>query len=235
MEKYPTNSHLGIKSWAEDDKPREKLQSKGRGALSDAELIAILLGSGTRELTAVDLAKTILSQYNNSLSALARCSIADLKKVKGVGDAKAITIIAALELGRRKLSEEPLKKTQVVGSKSAYQVFVPHLADLGHEEFWVAYLNRKNQVEKIECISKGGVSGTVVDTRVLFKPAIESLFSGVILAHNHPSGNLHPSQSDRELTRKIVEAGKLLDVAVLDHLILGDGSYFSFADEGILS
>ena len=232
MKAYSDTIKLGIKNWAEDDKPREKLVVKGRGALSDAELIAILLGSGTRELTAVDLAKQVLSSFNNGLAQLSKCGIADLKKIKGIGDAKAITIIAALELGRRRQEDEPLKKPRITSSKVAYEVFYSHLADLGHEEFWVAYLNRKNEVEQLQCISKGGVSGTVVDARLIFKPAIESLYSGIILAHNHPSGNTTASEQDKSITKKLIDAGKLLDVTILDHIILGEQTYFSFADEG---
>ncbi|WP_064196329.1 MULTISPECIES: RadC family protein [Emticicia] len=222
-----------ILSWAEEDRPREKLLLKGKAALSDAELIAILIGSGTRELSAVDLSKLILQSVNNNLHELAKLSINDLMKFKGIGEAKAISIAAALELGRRRKDSEVLKKTKVGSSSDAYKAIRPYLMDLQHEQFWVLLLNRANEVIKPHQISIGGVAGTVADPKMIFKAALEYLASAIILVHNHPSGNLTPSQADKELTKKVKEAGKMLDIPVLDHLIFGDNGYFSFADEGI--
>lgn len=222
-----------ILSWAEEDRPREKLLLKGKAALSDAELIAILIGSGTRELSAVDLSKLILQSVNNNLNELAKLSINDLMKFKGIGDAKAISIAAALELGRRRKESETLKKPKVSSSADAYEAVRPYLMDLQHEQFWVLLLNRANEVIRPQQISIGGVSGTVADPKMIFKAAIEHLASAIILVHNHPSGNLTPSQADKDLTKKVKEAGRTLDIPVLDHLIFSDNSYFSFADEGI--
>ncbi len=223
----------GIRSWAEDDRPREKLLLKGKSALSDAELIAILIGSGNTEETAVDLSKRILQSLNNNLSELGKLTVKDLMQFKGIGEAKAISIIAALELGRRRKDSEPEKRVKITGSQSAFDTIYPHLGDLNHEEFWVIFLNRANAVIGKQNISKGGVSGTVVDPKVVFKMAVQFPASGIILAHNHPSGNLKPSQADHQLTRKLKEAGKALDIPVLDHLIIGERDYFSFVDEGV--
>jgi DNA repair protein RadC len=228
------HKHLTIKSWAEDDRPREKLVSKGRQALSDAELLAILLASGNRNETAVQLAQRILKENKNSINELAKLQLNDLKKFKGVGEAKAVTIAAALEIGRRRTDEDIEAKTKIVSPKQAYDLFKSKLSDLPHEEFWVIFLSRSNSVLKTECISKGGISGTVVDIRLILKPALECLASSVILAHNHPSGNLKPSQEDIHLTKKIKDAAKLMDISLQDHLIIGDQAYYSFADEGIL-
>ncbi len=223
----------GIRSWAEDDRPREKLLLKGKSVLSDAELIAILIGSGNTEETAVDLSKRILQSLNNNLSELAKLTVKDLMQFKGIGEAKAISIIAALELGRRRKDSEPEKRVKITDSQTAFDVIYPHLGDLNHEEFWVIFLNRANAVIGKQNISKGGVSGTVVDPKVVFKMAVQFPASGIILAHNHPSGNLKPSQADHQLTRKLKEAGKALDIPVLDHLIIGERDYFSFVDEGV--
>ena len=228
------NIRLTIKTLAEDDRPREKLVAKGRQSLSDAELLAILLSSGNREETAIQLAQRILNANQNSINQLAKLQLNDLKKYKGVGEAKAVTILAALEIGRRRTDVDIDEKIKVTSSKSAYNVIKPKLSDLPHEEFWVIFLSRNNNVIKTECISKGGVSVTAVDTRLILKPAIENLASGIILAHNHPSGNLKPSQEDIYLTKKVKEAARLLDITVQDHLVIGDQVYFSFADEGIL-
>jgi len=229
---YETNRT--IRSWAEEDRPREKLLLKGRAALSDAELIAILLGSGTRDLSAVDLAKQILGSVGNDLHELGRLSVADLAKFRGIGEAKAISIVAALELGRRRREQEPRPRNRITGSRDAYEVMKPHLLDKPHEEFWILLLNRANEVIRPVQISAGGVAGTVADPKLIFKYALEHLASALILFHNHPSGNLLPSQADKDLTRKLKEAGRLLDLPVLDHLIFTDRAYFSFADEGIL-
>lgn len=228
------NKHLTIKSLAEDDRPREKLITKGRQALSDAELLAILLASGSRDETAVQLAQRILKENKNSINELAKLQLNDLKKFKGVGEAKAVTIAAALEIGRRRTDEAIEEKIKISSSKSAYGVLKSKLTDLPHEEFWVIFMSRSNSVIKTECISRGGISGTVVDIRLILKPAIECLASAVILAHNHPSGNLKPSHEDINLTKKVKEAAKLMDISLQDHLIIGDQAYLSFADEGIL-
>jgi DNA repair protein RadC len=223
-----------ILSWAEEDRPREKLLLKGKAALSDAELIAILIGSGTRELSAVDLSKVILQKAVNNLNELAKLSIKDLMKVKGIGEAKAISIIAALELGRRRKESEIVRRARISSSRDAYEQIQPYLLDLPHEEFWLLLLNRANEVIKPVQVSQGGVSGTVADPKIIFKFAIENLSSAIILVHNHPSGNLKPSEADKELTRRLSNAGKLLEIPVLDHLIFTDGGYLSFADEGML-
>lgn len=228
------NKHLTIKSWAEDDKPREKLVTKGRQALSDAELIAILLSSGNRDETAVQLAQRILNTNQNSINELAKLQVNDLKKYKGIGEAKAVTIAAALEIGRRRTDINKTEKIKITSSKAAYNIINAKLSDLPHEEFWVIYMNRSNTVIKVECISKGGISGTIVDTRLVLKPAVEILASSFILVHNHPSGNLKPSEADIKLTKQINEASKLFDIILQDHLIIGDNAYYSFADEGIL-
>ena len=228
------HKHLTIKSWAEDDRPREKLVGKGRQALSDAELLAILLSSGNRNETAVQLAQRILKENKNSINELAKLQLNDLKKYRGVGEAKAVTIAAALEIGRRRTDETIDEKTKITSSKSAYTILRSKLSDLPHEEFWILFLNRSNSVIKTECISRGGISGTVVDIRLVLKPAIECLASSLVLAHNHPSGNLKPSGEDISLTKKIREAAKFLDISLQDHIIVGDQAYFSFADEGIL-
>ncbi len=228
------NKHLTIKAWAEDDRPREKLISKGRQALSDAELLAILLASGSKDETAVQLAQRMLNENGNSINKLAKLQLNDLKKYKGVGEAKAVTIAAALEIGRRRTNEQGEEKTQITSSNVAYQLFNSVLSDLPHEEFWILFLNRNNRVIKKSPISKGGVSGTIVDVRLILKPAIECLASGIILGHNHPSGNLKPSQEDIHLTQKVKQSAKLIDIALLDHLIIGDQNYYSFADEGII-
>lgn len=232
MEEYV--GRLSIKTWAEEDRPREKLLLKGKRSLSDAELMAILIGSGSANETAVDLSKRILTGANNNLNQLGKCTVADLMKYKGIGEAKAISIVAALELGaRRQVSEAEVRK-QITSSRDAYEILSPIIADLPHEEFWVLYLNRGNKVLLKESISQGGVAGTVADVKIIFKKALELLASGVILAHNHPSGSLLPSKPDMDLTRKMKQAGDLLEVQVIDHLIITDGGYYSFADEGTL-
>lgn len=228
------HKHLNLKAWAEDDRPREKLVGKGRQALSDAELLAILLSSGNRDETAVQLAQRILGSSGNSINQLAKLQLNDLKKFKGVGEAKAVTIAAALEIGRRRKDETVEEKPKITSSAQAYALLKPKLHDLPHEEFWVIYLNRSNQAIKTDCISRGGVSGTVVDIRLILKPAIECLASGLILAHNHPSGNLRPSQEDLLLTRRVKEAAKVMDILLQDHLILGDGNYLSMVDESLI-
>ena len=224
------NTSFSIKKWKEDDRPREKLLSKGRDVLSDAELIAILLGSGSREESAVDLSKKILNYVDNNLNALAKLSPEQLMRFKGVGEAKSVSIITALELGRRRRLEEALIQNKITSSKNVFEIMQPIIGDLQHEEFWVLYLNNSNKVlQKIQ-MSKGGITGTLVDTRLIFKKAMEVSATAIILAHNHPSGTLKPSNSDKSLTQKVKEAGATLDIKVLDHLIITENNYFSFAD-----
>ncbi|PJA07030.1 MAG: hypothetical protein COX70_08325 [Flavobacteriales bacterium CG_4_10_14_0_2_um_filter_32_8] len=226
--------NFNIKSWAEEDRPREKLMLKGRNSLSDAELVAILIGSGSRKETAVQLSKKILSSINNDLNKLGKLTISDFTKFNGIGGAKAISIIAALELGRRRKDTEVEKKETIKSSNDAYAIMQNVLSDLPHEEFWVVYLNRKNEILKKENISKGGINGTVADIKIIFKHAIEQLASSIVLFHNHPSGSINPSNEDMKLTKKIKETGILIDTPVIDHIIIGEKKYYSFADEGIL-
>ncbi|MFN8690107.1 MAG: RadC family protein, partial [Cyclobacteriaceae bacterium] len=223
---------LNIKNWSPEDRPREKLVMKGTGALSDAELIAILIGTGTTKITAVELARQMLQHVNNDLHSLARLTVKDLMKIKGIGEAKAITIVAALELGRRRKELEPEAKPKIASSKDAFELLRGDLMDLPKEEFWVLLLNRANRVIAKRRISEGGVSGTVADPKIIFKLALEELASGVIVAHNHPSGNLSASQQDIDLTRKLKEGGKLLEIQLLDHIIVAGTRYYSFADNG---
>ena len=225
---------LTIKRWAEEDRPREKLLLKGKSSLSEAELIAILIGSGNKTQTAVELAQYILNQCGNDLSNLAKLSIKDLEKFKGIGEAKAISIVAALEIGRRRKDSEPVKKVKIHSSQDAFDFLKGDFMDLYHEEFWMILLKRNNEVIKKEMLSRGGVSGTVVDAKIIFKRALEETASGLILAHNHPSGNLKPSREDIRLTRRLKEAGQTLDISILDHLIITNSGFFSFADESLL-
>lgn len=226
---------IKISALAEEDRPREKLLLKGKSALSDAELIAILIGSGTRSLSAVDLSKHILSAVNNDLGELAKMSIPDLKKFKGIGEAKAISIVSALELGRRRklVSDQP-KKIKINGSKDVFNLMGPELMDEKVEHFYVLLLNRSNHLIKKQLISSGGTNGTVADPKIIFKYALDSLACSIVLVHNHPSGNLRPSEQDRVLTDKLKHVGENLEVQVIDHVIFTDVAYFSFADEGIL-
>lgn len=225
---------LGIKLWAEADRPREKLITLGRRQLTDAELIAILIGTGNTKETAVDLSKRILASYRNDLDALGKLSVKELSKFKGVGEAKAIAIIAALELGRRRRETKSAGRARICGSRDAFALLQPVFADLNHEEFWILMLNRANLVTGKCLISKGGQSGTVADPKIIFKLALEYNAANMIMAHNHPSGNLQPSNADIGITRKMVEAGKMMDLFVLDHLIVTDQGYYSFADEGLI-
>jgi DNA repair protein RadC len=223
----------GIRSWAEEDRPREKLLLKGAHVLSDAELIAILIGSGVPGESAVDVSKTILKSTDNNLNELGKLTVRDLMKFKGIGEAKAITIVAALELAKRRRVAEVKEKEKIGGSKDVYEYF-HHLADLRSEEFWVMYLNRANKIISAQKISQGGITGTVADIRLILKSALDHFACGIILCHNHPSGNLTPSSEDKSLTQKIKQAAQLLDINTLDHLIISDNGYFSFADEGLL-
>lgn len=223
-----------IKNWAEDDRPREKLSLKGERALSDSELLAIIMGSGSREESAVELAKRILNSVDNNWNNLSRLSIKDLCKFKGIGEAKAISIITALEIGRRKAIQELPEKPKITRSRDIFQVMQSIIGDLNVEEFWVLFLNQGNFVVKKELIGRGGISYVAVDVRIIMKIALEEYATGIILAHNHPSGNLNPSRDDYRLTEKIKTAARTLDIELLDHLILNQKSYFSFADEGKL-
>lgn len=231
MEKSPFKK---IKHWAEEDRPREKLRSKGKTALTDSELIAIMIGSGGNETTAVDLSRIILSSVNNNLHDLASLSCEDLVKFKGIGPAKALTIVAALELGRRRKESEFINKDVITTSKEVYSYFRQHLLDLKHEEFWILLLKRNNAIIKAVKISSGGITGTVADTRLIFKHAFEHMAASVILVHNHPSGNRKPSDQDIKLTKGLVTAGKLMEVKVTDHIIFTDNGYFSFSDESMI-
>jgi DNA repair protein RadC len=224
-----------IRTWAEEDRPREKLMLRGLASLSNAELLAILIGSGTRSMSAVELSRKILQNVEHDLHQLSRLSVQDLMKTPGIGEAKAISIVSALELGRRKTNTSLAKKPKITSSSDAYHLMKPYLQDLPHEEFWVLLLNRSNQVIKTERISAGGVAGTVADPKMIFKKALDMLASAMILVHNHPSGNTKPSQSDIQLTKKIKQGGEMLEISVLDHLIFTDEGYFSFNDEGLLS
>ncbi len=228
------NNMISIKSWAEDDRPREKLLLKGKNALSDAELIAILIGSGNRNESAVGLSKRILSSIDNNLSKLGKLVVSDLIKFKGIGDAKAISIITALELGRRRRLEEALELPKITSSKAVFNSMQPIIGELQHEEFWVIYLNNSNKVIYKEQLSKGGLTGTVVDVRLVYKKAVEINAIALILCHNHPSGKLQPSNADKLITKKLKIAGETLDIKVLDHIIITENAYFSFADENIL-
>lgn len=225
-------SNFSIKNWAEDDKPREKLMLKGKSVLTDAELMAILIGSGSRNETAVELSKRILSSVNHNLNALGKLSIKQLMEFKGIGEAKAITIIAALELGKRRREEETVQLVKITSSKSTFEIMQPIIGDLLHEEFWVIYLNNSNKVVYKNQLSKGGITGTVVDVRIVFKMALEHNATAIILAHNHPSGVLQPSDADIQVTKKLKQAGENLDIRVLDHLIVTENNYYSFADNG---
>ena len=225
---------LKITDWALEDRPREKLIQKGTSSLSDAELLAILISSGTKDKSAVDLGRELLGNVSNNLNSLGKLTIADLTKIRGIGTARAVTIAAALELGRRRKLTDAQEVPQIRSSKDVADIFQPILSDLLHEEFWILFLNRSNKVITQMKLSQGGISGTVTDVRIVMKKAIECLASGIIVCHNHPSGNLNPSESDSKITQKIKEAGSLMDIQLLDHLIISDKDYYSFADNGVL-
>jgi DNA repair protein RadC len=225
------NKRLTIKSWAEEDRPREKMTAKGASALSNAELVAIILGSGTKEMTAVDSAKNLLNGVNNDLNKLGKMSIRDLQKFKGIGAARAVTIAAAMELGRRRKESDKHAKEQILQAGDIFDIFFPILSDLPHEEFWMLYLNRSNIVISKVQISMGGIDKTFIDMKLIAKAAIECLASSAIAVHNHPSGNERPSKSDIALTEKIQKALSLFDISLFDHVIITDNRYFSFKDE----
>jgi DNA repair protein RadC len=225
---------FSIKNWAQDDQPREKLRDKGKAALSDAELVAILISSGSREESAVDLCKRILASVDNNINALGKLSIQQLMTFKGIGEAKAISITAALELGRRRRLEDALKQEKIDSSRSVFDIMQPVLGELPHEEFWILYLNNSNKVIQKNQLSKGGITGTLVDVRLVLKKALEVSATAIVLVHNHPSGTLKPSEADKTITEKLKTAAQSLDIKVLDHLIVTEKAYFSFADEGLL-
>ena len=223
-----------IKQWAEDDRPREKLMLKGKAALSDAELIAILISSGNDEESAVSLSKKILEGSNNNLIELSKLNVSELKKYRGIGEAKALSIIAAMELGRRRQRSTALEKPIIQNSQKAYDYIQASLSDLAHEEFVVLYLSKSLKIITHDTLSRGGTSGTVADIKIILKSALEKLAAYIIVAHNHPSGNLKPSTQDIEMTRKLKEACSIMDIKLNDHLIIGENAYYSFSDQGML-
>jgi DNA repair protein RadC len=225
---------FSIKNWADDDRPREKLVQKGSFVLSDAELIAILIGSGSREESAVELSKRILASVDNNLNELGKLSVNQLMRFKGIGEAKAVSIAAALEVGRRRRLEDTSKIVKIQRSHDVFELLYPLIGELPHEEFWIVYLNNSNKVIHKSQLSKGGITGTLVDVRLVLKQALELGAVGIILAHNHPSGTLRPSAADKQITQKLKTASEALDIQVLDHLILAQNEYLSFADKGIL-
>ncbi|MBT8307805.1 MAG: DNA repair protein RadC [Maribacter sp.] len=228
------STSFSIKHWSDDDKPREKMVRKGKAILSDAELIAILIGSGSKNESAVELSKRILASVNNNLNELGKLSIRQLMQFKGIGEAKAVAISAALEIGRRRRGEKALKITIISSSKDAFELLQPGMGELPHEEFWIVYLNNSNKVMHTAQLSKGGITGTLVDVRLVMKQALELGAVALILAHNHPSGGLKPSEADKQITGKLKRAAVALDIKVLDHLIITQKDYFSFADNSIL-
>lgn len=238
MDLLEDNRKLGIKDLAPDDRPREKMMGKGTSALSNAELLAILIGSGSSRESAVALAQRILLECNNDLDRLARLSIRDMcKRFKGIGPAKAVSVAAALELGRRRKSSTAQKNPVLSSSSAVFEVFSPILADLPHEEIWVALLNQANRLISVQRISQGGISSSMADVRIILKLALDNNAVAFILAHNHPSGTLKPSHSDNQLTTKVAEAAKLMDIRLLDHIIIAgsqQGEYYSFADNGLI-
>ncbi|RYZ55176.1 MAG: JAB domain-containing protein [Sphingobacteriales bacterium] len=227
-------NYISIKNWAEGDRPREKLLSKGPASLSDAELLALLISSGTKERSAIDLARDILMQAHNNLHELGRLSIVELQQTKGIGEARAITIAAAMEFGRRRQMGEVLQRSTIQQSREAAEIVIPLMRDLNHEVFCVLYLNQANRLIRHELISSGGITGTVADIRIILKNALLYNSNQLIVSHNHPSGNLQPSQADKELTRKLREAAALMDIKLLDHLIVAGVSYLSLSDEGFM-
>lgn len=226
--------YIPIKNWSDTDKPREKLMNNGKSVLSNAELLAILLGSGSRNESAVALSRRILASANNQLTALGKLSLSQLQQFKGIGEAKAITIMAAMELGRRRAAEQPEEVQTIRSANDVFSVLQPIIGDLPHEEFWVLYLNVANKILQKSQLSKGGMTQTTVDIRLLFRTALETGATSIIIAHNHPSGNTAPSEADRQLTKKIADAGKNLDIRLFDHLIITENAYLSFADEGFI-
>jgi DNA repair protein RadC len=225
--------NLTIKEWNADDRPREKMLAKGISALSDAELLAILISTGTKSLSALDLARAVLQSAGNNLNQLGKFTVADLLKTNGIGKAKAVTIMAALELGRRRQGIDR-EQIEIKSSIDAFNVMQPIVGDLPHEEFWVLFLNTSNRLIDKACVGRGGINATTVDVRIVMKMAVEKLAASLLLVHNHPSGSLTPSAEDKKLTNRIIEAGKLLDIRVLDHVVIADKQFFSFADQAML-
>lgn len=226
---------LSIKDWSKDDQPREKLLDKGPSVLSNSELIAVLIRTGNLDESAVDVSQKILTSANNNLNELGKFTLNELTKFKGIGMAKAISIIAALELGRRRKVDDILNKKKITTSHEVYEYFQPIMGDISHEEFWILMLNRANKIIERQKISQGGMAGTVIDVKIVFRKALEAKASSIILCHNHPSGNISPSKSDIEITKKLYNAGKTMDISILDHIILTDHDYFSFADKGMIN
>ncbi|MBR5434980.1 MAG: DNA repair protein RadC [Bacteroidales bacterium] len=227
-------NYTSIKNWAEEDRPREKLLEKGCSSLTETELLAILIGSGTKNTSALDIAKIIFSKANNNLNELYKCTITDLMQFKGIGEARAITLSAAFELGRRRNIAEVRQKKQISSSKEIFNLMHPKIGDLKHEEFWAIYLNQKNAIIGEKRISIGGISQTTVDTKIIARHAIECLATGIIVCHNHPSENCRPSREDKVITEQINNAMKLIDCSLLDHVIISGENYFSFCDESLL-
>ena len=226
--------NVSLKAWAEADRPREKLLNLGKQSLTDSELIAILLRTGSQQNSVIELSRKILANCNNDLTELSRLTVKELAREHGMGEVKAITLVAALELGRRRREAEARRKEKITTSQDAIEIIQPHLADLTHEEFWILMLNRAHLLLGKKNVSTGGVSGTVVDPKIVFKMAIEGNASSIILCHNHPSGNNKPSDADIQLTRNLKQAGKTLEIEVIDHVIIAGASFYSFADEGML-
>lgn len=231
MKKY---RKLSIRDWALEDRPREKLVANGISSLSNAELLAIIIGSGTRTDTAVELSKKVLNMVSNNLHELGKMDLASLKKIPGIGPARAMAIISCIELGRRRNTSGRPTEKKISGSKDVFELFHPLLGDLNHEEFWILLLSRSNRVLDRVRISQGGISGTIIDTRIILKNAVDRLSSSIILCHNHPSGNLKPSDADIRITNKLKDSAQIMDINLIDHIIVADNSYFSFADEGLL-
>lgn len=227
-------NYVSVKNWALEDRPREKLMLNGASTLSDSELLAILIGSGTREKSAVQVCQDILGEADNDLNKLARFGVSDLTKIKGIGPAKSITIVAALELGRRRKVADVKENRKITSSRDAYHILYPCLSDLNHEEIWALLMNRSNQVVKKMLVSRGGISSTVVDIRLILREALNVYASAIILGHNHPTNNLSPSEQDLKITSKLKAASKLMDINLLDHLIICGNKYYSFADENVM-
>lgn len=225
---------MNLKSLAEDDRPREKFLLKGKSAVSDSELLAIIMGSGNRDESAVELARRILNSVENNWHRLSQLSLQDLMKYKGIGEAKAISIVTALEIGNRRSQQEVIERQQIGSSKDAFDILQPHLSDLPTEEFWAIFLNHQNKILYKTCLFRGGIASSVADVRVIFKTALEHFSTQIIVAHNHPAGSLKPSKEDIGITQKVKEGGQLLDIELLDHLILTQNKYYSFKDDGIL-
>lgn len=225
---------IGIKSWAVEDRPREKMISKGIYSLTDTELIAILISSGNSRESAVELSRRIMESTRHNLHELGKLNCDELKKFRGIGQAKAVTLLAAMELGRRRNQSEALENEQIKGSRDAANYIRPSIGDLSWEEFWVIFLNRQNKVIDRQKLSQGGITGTVIDVRLVLKLALEKHATSLILCHNHPSGNLEPSDADKKITRQLKDAATLMEIPVMDHLIITQSGFFSFADDGLL-